>query len=239
MLHEFVLGRASVMVMDYVNSASRAIKDAANEVAYGTQVSRGVVLALETMELRDEPTATFYGQTSDQLEQALQELHNAYVKNGSFEAVCVHHYGSWKLFNSGFSHAVFGPARDLYVWDNGVVLDSQKRAVFFADLAKMSGKIRRVYLESHTLVNSQKLWANLTDFAKQLYSKQVRLELMSGDSVWAKPEKHAIAVTFVNSSIQYLKSEWNIISAGSHMSHSIWMTFFQLLLLLSLIISIQ
>lgn len=220
-LSEWIQDLANIVVMDYVNSASRAISDGATEVAYAQSLrDRKVVLALETMELPDEPTATFYGKTSAQFEEAIAQVHNHFKNWTSFDAMAIHYIDSWRQMNPNCVIPSDGPMRDLYVWDWEIPVDQTKLDSFFDYLGQQApkNKIRKIYLESQALLTEESTRTQLKAFTERLYNTHsIQLELMTGDSDWALTENHHIPITFVTNSRDFIR---NMTGSAANSAHS-------------------
>ena len=209
-LNEWIQDKSNIVVMDYVNSASRAISDGAGEVSYGnsrpSSEKRRVVLAFETMELPEEPMATFFNQTSAQFEGALTEIYAAFKGESSFDGVAVHYYDTWKVMNPTCSIPSTSPIRDLYLWDYEVAFDQVKQNNFFAYVSQQRNKIRRVYFESRALLLNEDTRVQLAAFSQRLKDHSIQLELLSGADNWALKENHDKAISFVTNSVDFIRN---------------------------------
>ncbi|KAG2393368.1 hypothetical protein C9374_006899 [Naegleria lovaniensis] len=129
-LSEFVQDRGNLMIMDYVNSGTRAVRDASTEIQYALKSGTRVVVGIETMELPSEPTATYFGKSFQELENDLNFIENTFNGNASYEGVAVHDYKWYKNFTQNFTQPFSSVKRDLYVWDSDVILKESARQEF-------------------------------------------------------------------------------------------------------------
>ena len=86
----------AIIIMDYVNSASRLVNDAGKEIAYAATAHKPVWVAVETGELDDTPRATFYGQSNSQMESALTQALPAFQSQASFVGYAIHSLHSYQ-----------------------------------------------------------------------------------------------------------------------------------------------
>ncbi|MCX9011069.1 MAG: hypothetical protein OIN66_08100 [Candidatus Methanoperedens sp.] len=84
-----------VTIMDYTDNYSNAITWATNEINYGAAISKYVVLAFETQDVGNSGSS-FYEEGASALENALQQVTNAFSAKPSFKGFAIHHYGSYR-----------------------------------------------------------------------------------------------------------------------------------------------
>lgn len=101
----------AVVLMDYVNTASRIITDGTTEVSYADLIGKQVVLGVETIQI-EPATSTFYGFTNADMETVLGDVEAAFAQVSGFGGMAVHHYDSYRAMASGAPQA---PVADLAV----------------------------------------------------------------------------------------------------------------------------
>ncbi|KAL9645356.1 hypothetical protein ABK040_002555 [Willaertia magna] len=216
-LSEFILNITDIVIMDYVDSSERAINDAKDELIYGSNLNsftnsfflnnkqRKIFIALETMELKDEPMATFYGKTNEYFEKAILDIDNNFKQYSSYSGIAIHYLDSWKILNSIPIINSTAPLRDLYIWNYDFILNETKRNdLLFNYLLnkKANSKIRTIYLESAYLLIEKKI--ELLNFVNLCKNYSINVELLTGDASWALPNNHKEALKFVDNAIRFL-----------------------------------
>jgi hypothetical protein len=83
-----------VAVMDYVNTVSSLVSDAASEVANATQLGKKIVLGVETMNV-SPATSTFNALGYGNMEIALDSLAQAYQSSNGYAGNAVHYYDTY------------------------------------------------------------------------------------------------------------------------------------------------
>jgi hypothetical protein len=202
-LNQWVQSLCDVVVMDYRNSASQVISDGMSELSFADSIRGKVVIAVETEELPDEPTATFFNQSNQQFEDALYQIQLNYMNYSSYESLAIDHFSSWQLLNPSCQIPSNGPIRNLYVWNWAIAFDELAQKIFFNYIDQQTvNKLGVIYFESRALLEFG-YQEDLKSFVQLLNQRNIQMELLSGNPEWALASNHSQALSFVQNAVNF------------------------------------
>ncbi|WP_137791918.1 amidase [Bacillus sp. E(2018)] len=99
-LSEWVIRNTDgISIMAYRNfteGQNEIVALTASEVRYAKQMSKKVVIAIETNQIDDVPYLSFSHLTQQDMYHTLTKVNDHYYKEKSFDGFAIHHYSSWK-----------------------------------------------------------------------------------------------------------------------------------------------
>eukprot|EP00761_Pharyngomonas_kirbyi_P012010 gb/GECH01012037.1/.p1 GENE.gb/GECH01012037.1/~~gb/GECH01012037.1/.p1 ORF type:complete len:301 (+),score=72.48 gb/GECH01012037.1/:1-903(+) len=210
-LHKFVIDRADVVILDYINDADKAIRSVQDEMKYASQRQRKAVLAFETAPNTHFPTSTFHGLQHDQFETVLRKIDRHFSnprKCPSYDGVAVHHYHSWRRMNPTLSIPSEGARRDVFQWDCFPVVREKQSQEFFQHMEpnKNHKKVRKLYLDCYYLLDTASKRRQLSSFIHQCHSEYgFQIQFLLGKTEWALSKNHDDALKYVRRVVKFLK----------------------------------
>eukprot|EP01084_Bolivina_argentea_P285398 489403_1 len=213
-LSSFILDKADVMIMNYVDDTRRFVRDAENELIYADSLITNNVrdnvrisISVETACI-DPLTATFCDDNTTTLETVLQQSYINFTKFESFEEVAIHDWDSYNILQPIYTinsiECDNGRYRALYVWEWNVVLNITEKHVFLNFCRDHC--VNKIYLESQSLLSTNNYKQQLAMFLNETYEYGIEIELVLGYYIWALEINHNDCLKYVDWAIQFVNN---------------------------------
>jgi len=85
-----------VEVMDYVTTVDQLVNDPEDVLTYAAKTHKKVWIGVETGEVKEAPTCSFFGRSNTEMEAMLASAAPRLAQYPSFSGYAIHHYGSYR-----------------------------------------------------------------------------------------------------------------------------------------------